>query len=165
MPDQILSDTLINVLLVSAQVVVVYLAIFWLCVVYWAYRDARRRSPDPVVAIAAAALVLFFLIPGYWLYLVMRPRLTMAEQSEERARQFLLAEFMRQCPRCSGTVTSDYVVCPRCRNRLKQTCASCQKPVEPAWIACAYCASVISVDQPSAAPVVTELPVGEPAHA
>ena len=165
MPDKLISDSLLNAILLVAQLAIVYVAILWLCVVYWAYRDARRRTPDIGLAIGAAALVLFFLLPGYWVYLLVRPRLTMNEVSEERARQVLLAEYMRRCPSCASSVSSEYVVCPRCRTRLKATCASCQKPVEPAWIACAYCASVISIEQPTSTPVVTEMPVGEPVHA
>lgn len=165
MPEQLINDTLLNATLLAAQFTLVYLAILWLCVVYWAYRDARRRTPDIGLAIAAAALVLFFFLPGYWVYLVVRPRLTMSEVNEERARQVLLADYMRRCPACAATVTSDYIVCPRCRTRLKASCASCQKPVEPAWIACAYCASVISIEQPITAPVATEMPVAEPVHA
>lgn len=165
MPEQLLNDTLVNAILLSAQIALVYLAVLWVCVAYWAYKDTRRRTPDTAMAIAAAGLVFFFFLPGYWLYLVVRPRLTMAEVSEERARQFLLAEYMRQCPSCAATVTSEYVVCPRCRTRLKAACASCAKPIEPAWIACAYCASVISTEQPTTTPVVPEISVGEPVHA
>lgn len=165
MPDKLINDTLLNALLITAQFIVVYLAILWACVAYWAYKDARRRSPDIAIALASAALVFFFFLPGYWVYLLVRPRLTIAEVSEERARQLLLAEYMRQCPSCSATVTNEYVVCPRCRTRLKATCTSCAKPVEPSWVACAYCASVISIDQPTAPVVTPEIAVGEPAHA
>ena len=165
MPDKLINDTLFNAILLGTQFVLVYLAILWLCVVYWAYRDARRRTPDIGLAIAAAALVLFFFLPGYWVYLVIRPRLTISEVNEERARQVLLAEYMRQCPACAATVASDYIVCPSCRTRLKASCSSCQRPVERSWVACAYCASVISIDQPVSAPVATEIPVGEPVRA
>ena len=165
MSDTILSDSLVNALLIGAQIAAIYLGILWLCVVYWAYRDARRRTTDRVLAVASAALVLFFFVPGYWLYLIVRPRLTMNEAREERAREVLLAEFARHCPSCSAHVSSEYVVCPRCRTRLKSMCASCAKPVEANWIACAYCTSLISTDSPSANVATNDVPIGEPVHA
>lgn len=165
MPDQLINDSIINALLISAQFILVYLGIVWLCVVYWTYRDARRRNPDVTVAIGSALFVLFFFLPGYWIYLLVRPRVTIAEAAEDRARLFLLSEYMRQCPSCATTVGNDYVVCPKCRTRLKASCADCGKPVDSSWVACAYCATVISTELPSPTPVAPEITVGEPVHA
>ncbi len=36
-----------------------------------------------------------------------------------------------------------FVVCPVCTTRLRQSCTSCNAPLEAIWQACPYCATPI----------------------
>lgn len=121
---------------------VVYLAALWLTLVFWAYRDARRRSRSGTFQAAAVALVTFFFLPGLWLYMLMRPRMTLSQQYaaalEEEALLQELDEVLN-CPGCNRRVRDEYLVCPSCLVELKTPCERCEKPLAHAWLACAFC--------------------------
>jgi predicted amidophosphoribosyltransferase len=36
-------------------------------------------------------------------------------------------------------VREDYLVCPTCGRRLRTSCPSCRKPIDPQWRVCPYC--------------------------
>lgn len=119
-----------------------YIAAFWLTLVFWTARDIRQRSNSQVTQVAAVLLVVVAFLPGLWLYLVMRPRYTRSQRyaqalEEEALRMELEKEIA--CPKCSRAVREDFLVCPACRARLKQPCPSCSKPLANAWVACPYC--------------------------
>ena len=62
-----------------AVVVVLFLLFFWIALAFWAYRDARRRSDSPWLAVFALAVnILPYL--GLLLYVVLRPPRTMDEE-------------------------------------------------------------------------------------
>jgi hypothetical protein len=63
-----------------AGILLVYLGALWLTLIFWAYRDSRRRSRSTVFQLATVVLVAFLFVPGLWLYLLMRPRLTLTQQ-------------------------------------------------------------------------------------
>jgi hypothetical protein len=63
-----------------AGTLLVYLGALWLTLIFWTYRDARRRSRSTTFQLSAVGLVTFFFVPGLWLYLLMRPRLTLTQQ-------------------------------------------------------------------------------------
>ena len=56
-----------------------YLAVIWVALIFWTYRDIRQRSRDPIIQFAAVLLVLVFFFPGHWIYLILRPRQTLVE--------------------------------------------------------------------------------------
>lgn len=120
-----------------------YFGALWLAAFLWTIRDIRERTHDPITQIVAFVLVLAFSLPGWVLYLVLRPRITLAEiyerQLEEEA---LLQELTHQlaCPRCGVEVLDDYVACPHCATQLKEPCRACQKPLSASWRVCPWCA-------------------------
>jgi hypothetical protein len=76
------------------------------------------------------------------LYLILRPRETLAEVYERSlAEESLLAEVEKNelCPVCRERVHSDWLVCPNCRTRLHRVCPSCNRLANPEWPLCAYC--------------------------
>ncbi len=119
-----------------------YLIALWLTLVFWAYRDIRQRSRDPIVQVTAVLLVLVFVFPGHWLYLILRPRYTLVELYERSLEEEALLqdlEDLKSCPTCRRRINDDFIICPSCRTRLKEPCRSCAKPLSHAWIACPYC--------------------------
>jgi len=58
------------------------LVAIWLGLIVWTWRDMRSRSRDPIAQIAAALLVTVLNLPGVLVYLLLRPRETLAEAYE-----------------------------------------------------------------------------------
>ncbi|KAA0240340.1 MAG: zinc ribbon domain-containing protein [Chloroflexi bacterium CFX7] len=126
----------------SLTILALYLGTLWLTLVYWTYRDIRQRSRDPIVQMAAVLVVLVFFLPGHWVYLILRPRHTLAELYERSLEEEALLqdlEDQKACPTCKRRIHDDFLICPSCRTRLKEPCRSCAKPLSYAWVACPYC--------------------------
>jgi hypothetical protein len=136
----------------AINVLILVLFVIWAALVFWTYADARRRIDDPMLVACATAASLFPFV-GTIVYTIVRPpeylddvRLRDIEMSAAEAR---LAQLDYQlCPHCDYEVKADYLRCPSCMRRLKERCASCGKPVDPAWKLCPYC----EAETPSAAP-------------
>jgi RNA polymerase subunit RPABC4/transcription elongation factor Spt4 len=125
-----------------AALAALYIAALWVTLIFWTYRDIRQRTRDPIVQSVAVLLVLFFFLPGLWLYLILRPRHTLADLYERSLEEEALLqelEDQKSCPNCKRRVHDDYLICPSCRNQLKEPCRSCSKPLSYAWLACPYC--------------------------
>lgn len=123
-------------------VLVLYLAAVWVALVFWTYRDIRQRTRDPVLQTVAVLLVLLFFLPGHWVYLIVRPRYTLAELYERSLEEEALLqelEDQKACPTCKRRVQDDFLVCPSCRTQLKEPCRQCGRPLSYAWVACPYC--------------------------
>lgn len=125
-----------------AGVLLVYLGALWLTLIFWTYRDARRRSRSTTFQLASVGLVTFFFVPGLWLYLLARPRLTLTQQyASALEEEALLQELddVLNCAGCNRRVREEYLVCPSCLIELKTPCESCEKPLAHAWLACPFC--------------------------
>jgi RNA polymerase subunit RPABC4/transcription elongation factor Spt4 len=139
-----LLDTLSKVLGVSVAFLVAFLVIFWISLIYWTFRDVRSRTQDSILQIAATLLVLFFFIGGLFIYLIMRPRQTLAEIYERQLEEeSLLAEMTERqtCNNCHARVESDFQICPSCGQKLKRPCPKCERLLELRWAFCPYCAT------------------------
>ncbi len=126
----------------AGLIIASYFALLWLAVVFWTVRDAHQRLANPALEVGAGLLVLGFFLPGLWLYLILRPRLTLAERYERSLEaEAVLSELADRanCPQCARRVQDDFVVCPSCKYRLKEPCAKCARPLSFAWIACPGC--------------------------
>lgn len=146
-----------NTVKVVLAALITYLLVLWVLMVWWVFRDIRERTRDPFLQAAAVFVVLVFNLPGLWLYLIGRPRETLAEAyartlEEEALLQEL--EDLKACPTCRRRVTEDFVVCPICQTQLKEPCARCARPLSHAWAACPYCAAArrgVTPERPAAA--------------
>ncbi len=123
-------------------IIFVYIAVLWLTLVFWAFRDIRQRTRDPIVQMVAVLLVALFFLPGHWIYLIVRPRYTLSELYERSLEEEALLqdlEDQKACPTCKRRIQDDFLVCPSCRTQLKEPCRSCAKPLSYAWVACPFC--------------------------
>jgi len=131
-----------NVIRVVAAVAGAYWAILWLSAIVWTYRDVKDRSTDSTSQVVAVFLVLVFNIPGLFLYLILRPPLTMADAYERNLEtEAILHEVgeVRACPSCKGRVEPEFFFCPHCAAALREPCHACGKPLNLSWQACPYC--------------------------
>jgi RNA polymerase subunit RPABC4/transcription elongation factor Spt4 len=121
-----------------------FIVALWISLVIWTFRDMRARSRDAFAQLLAA-LMMFVLGPvGIVLYLLLRPRETLAEKYERSLEEEALLQDIEErqiCPGCKQPIESDYMVCPICHTRLRQPCVQCGRPIHPRWGVCPYCAS------------------------
>ncbi len=119
------------------------LVALWLALVYWTYKDAKRRISDPLMIGIAVATSFIFPYLGTLFYVILRPPEYLEDvverELEIQARKLEVATNTPRCPSCQMPVRDDYLVCPNCRQNLKVACKSCGKPIDPAWRACPFC--------------------------
>jgi RNA polymerase subunit RPABC4/transcription elongation factor Spt4 len=126
----------------TVTVLALYMAIVWVALIFWVYRDIRQRTRDPIVQTVAILLVLFFFLPGHWIYLILRPRYTLNELYERSLEEEAILqdlEDQKACPTCRRRVHDEFLMCPSCRTGLKEPCRHCSKPLSYAWLVCPYC--------------------------
>lgn len=131
-----------NFLLLITIFVVVTLAAFWLAIVIWAYRDMRSRSRDPLAHWLVAIIVFLLSVPGLFIYILLRPRATLAESYERSLEEEALLQEIEErptCPGCGQRVQHDWQVCPNCHHRLKKACVNCDYLLELPWNICPRC--------------------------
>ena len=131
-----------NFLLLITIFVVVTLAAFWLAIVIWAYRDMRARSRDPLAQWLVAIIVFLLNVPGLFIYILLRPRATLAESYERSLEEEALLQEIEErptCPGCSQRVQHDWQACPHCHHRLKKACVNCDYLLELPWNICPRC--------------------------
>ncbi len=131
-----------NTGIIVGVIVGAYVGAVWLAALIWTIRDIRDRSEDPITQVIGFLIVFVFNLPGWVLYLVLRPPLTLAEvyerQLEEEALRLEL-DTRLACPTCEHEVEDDYMACPGCATRLKTPCRQCERAVSFSWAACPWC--------------------------
>jgi hypothetical protein len=114
----------------------------WLSLIIWTYRDMRSRSRDVFAQVLAALVVAVLSIPGLLVYLILRPRETLAEQYERALEEEALLQEIEEkkvCTGCTHSIKDDWVLCPYCHTKLKKPCQNCGHLLELSWSMCPYC--------------------------
>ena len=89
--------------IVAAIILIAYALVMWVGALVWTYRDMQARSRDPFMHVIAVLVVLVFNLPGIMLYMVLRPKETLAELYDRQlGSEALLHEIHDQptCPAC-----------------------------------------------------------------
>ena len=149
---------------------ILYVGLIWLAAAYWAYRDLRTRTANPLLPYGAAAAIILF-TPLFFplaviLYRIVRPPETVSEASERAlAEEAMLVEVEKQhhCAACKRPIEADWLICPHCRTRLRRICSSCGRLVETDWSLCAYCGK--DFERPDYARTPARIPAGRAASA
>lgn len=129
----------------AVQGVLVYAIALWLAAAFWAFRDMRCRTVNPVVPyLAAAGIILFtpLLFPlAVIVYRILRPQETISEAWERHmAEQAMRAELdATTCAGCGRRVDEEWLACPTCGTRLSRRCVDCGRAVALDWSLCAWC--------------------------
>ena len=114
----------------------------WIALIIWTFRDMRSRSRDVFMQVLAALTIAILNIPGLLVYLILRPRETLAEQYQRALEEEALLQGIEDkpvCPGCNNPTRDDWRICPYCHTRLKKTCASCGRLLDLPWTVCPYC--------------------------
>lgn len=115
----------------------------WLAVIIWVWTDARSRSRDPVIWVAAT-LAAAVPIAGILVYLILRPRQTLMEAYLRSLEEEALLQEIEERPVCSNCrhrIDPDYIICPNCMTKVKAQCLHCKRLIELDWTVCPYCAT------------------------
>ena len=120
------------------------LIVVWLAFVYWTYRDAKLRSESVVSAVFWALVVLVLNFLGLIIYLILRPPEFIEDVIErdlgiERMQMLLDNSKQSNCPACGSLIKDDFLICPYCRKKLRNSCINCGKPLSLNWKVCPYC--------------------------
>lgn len=117
------------------------LVAFWVGIIVWTWRDIRHRSSDIFAALLATLLAVIPIF-GPLLYLLLRPRETLAEQYDRALEEEALLREIEQAPschKCGRPVNVDWQFCPFCESELRQPCPECGQLLDPAWKRCPRC--------------------------
>ncbi|HAY85043.1 MAG TPA: zinc ribbon domain-containing protein [Chloroflexi bacterium] len=123
-----------------------FIITFWLSLIFWAYRDIRKRTGDRLMQMLAVIIVTILFLPGVLVYLILRPQQTLEEEYQKSLEEEALLnaiESTAHCPGCSRRVDSKWMVCPDCHTRLMKTCHHCSKLMELQWNICPHCATPV----------------------
>jgi hypothetical protein len=131
---------------VTKNLALFFVAVFWIGLAFWVYRDAQRRLDDRWL-VGTATLVGAVPFVGPLVYLLFRPAETLADQRirevELRALESRFAKAQPSCPVCRSAVEPAYLVCPVCTTQLKEPCTGCAAPLEPLWSICPFCTTPV----------------------
>ncbi len=141
-----------NTLSLVAELVLLFLAVFWLALIYWTFADARRRISDPIL-IGCATIASLFPYVGTLIYMIVRPPEYLDDVHEReleiQAAEARIAEIgLLLCPHCDHEVEKDFLRCPTCMRKLKDPCVSCGRPLDPQWKLCPYCEGEVAGGEP-----------------
>lgn len=131
-----------NLVLVSTAFAAAFAAALWLSLLFWTYRDIRKRVRDPLVRVLAVLVVAVLFLPGILIYLIMRPPQTLEDEYQYTLEEEALLQSIEDkplCPGCGRQIQEEWTVCPNCHTRLKKNCHQCGRLMELAWNLCPYC--------------------------
>lgn len=126
--------------IVALYVFIFCIIVLWLSLVFWTFKDARKRIDDPIVI--GVAVLIAFVLPfiGALVYAILRPAEFLDEVKERELEMMAMEqELLRACPTCGELIRSDFIACPGCRRNLRSTCSFCDRVLEPRWTICPFC--------------------------
>jgi RNA polymerase subunit RPABC4/transcription elongation factor Spt4 len=145
-----------------------FLTAAWISAVIWTFRDIRARSRDIFAQILATLMVFIFFplfpLPGLMLYLILRPRETLAEVYERSLEEEALLQGIEErmaCPGCNRRIEEDFMICPTCHTRLKKECPTCGRLLHLRWNICPFCGAVQTTAKAVAQPPEPEVTLVE----
>ncbi len=137
-----LVEAISNVVLVIAAFLGAFLAALWLSLIIWTFRDIRARSRDLFAQILATLIVAILNLPGMLVYVMVRPRETLAEAYDRSLEEEALLQSIEEqesCPGCGQRTDREWIVCPFCHTKLKKNCQNCAQAIHMRWTVCPYC--------------------------
>lgn len=141
-----MSPEFVNTIATIAGVIVAvlgaFLFAFWIAMGIWTFNDIRTRSRDWLSISLAVTLVLVFPIIGWILYMMIRPKATLAEMYDRALEEESLLRELEEtltCHTCGIPVKESWVYCPNCHSQLQHACSTCGALVRNEWDICVNC--------------------------
>ena len=141
-----MSTELINTIATVAGVIVAilgaFLFAFWIAMGIWTFNDIRSRSRDWLAILLACTLVLIFPVVGLILYMMIRPKDSLADVYDRALEEEALLRELEgtlTCHSCGVPVKENWVYCPNCHTQQQHSCPNCANLVRNDWEICVHC--------------------------
>lgn len=137
-----LSNTIATAIGIFVAMLGAFLFAFWIAMGIWTFNDIRSRTRDWLAIGLACLLVLVFPIVGLILYMMIRPKETLAEVYDRALEEEALLRELEEsltCGACGVPIKEAWVYCPNCHHQIQTTCEHCGSLVRQEWDICVYC--------------------------
>ena len=141
------SSYLASLILIISSISAGFLIALWIALIIWTYRDIRSRTKDRLVQILAGVLVFMLFLPGFIVYVILRPPKTLeSEYQQSLEEEALLQNIDTQkiCPGCERHIEPEWILCPSCQTRIRKSCQECGKVLDLEWVMCPFCCTAVS---------------------
>ncbi len=137
-----LSNTIATLIGIFVALLGAFLFAFWIAMGIWTFNDIRSRTRDWLAIGLASLLVLVFPLVGLVLYMMIRPRETLADVFDRALEEESLLrelESTLSCYRCGLPVQDSWNFCSGCHSQLRYACSNCGKAMRHEWDICVNC--------------------------
>ena len=131
----------------------------WAGTIIWTVNDMRARSFDLGAMILATCLVALVPFAGPVIYLLVRPKETLADAYDRALEEDALLNERKVrciCPKCDSPAREEWAFCPECQHQLLIRCGHCGQNRRADWKYCAFCRA--PHDAPSKATGTNSIP-------
>lgn len=135
-----------NLVLMATALAAAFVAALWLSLIFWTFRDVRKRTRDRLARLLAVLIVAVLFLPGMLIYFLLRSPTTQEEEYQRSLEEEALLQTIEEnpvCPGCGRRIQQDWSACPNCHTRLRKPCHQCGRLMELAWNLCPYCATPV----------------------
>jgi len=143
-------SSLKSYILIATAFSAAFIAALWLSLIFWTYRDIKKRTSDPLLRILAVLVVAALFLPGIIIYMVLRPPFSIEDEYQRTLEEEALLQSIEEkntCPGCGRQIEENWLVCPGCHTRLKKVCHNCKSLISLSWDICPYCGSLTTIIQ------------------
>lgn len=119
-----------------------FLFAFWIAMGIWTFNDIRSRTRDWLAIGLACLLTLIFPLVGLILYMMIRPKETLADVYDRALEEEAILRELEEsvtCHSCGVPVKEDWVFCPTCHAQQQYACTNCGTLVRQEWDICVRC--------------------------
>ncbi|HRJ41500.1 MAG: zinc ribbon domain-containing protein [Caldilineaceae bacterium] len=137
-----LVNSIATVLGIVVALLGAFLFAFWIAMGIWTFNDIRSRTRDWLAIGLACLLTLIFPLVGLILYMMIRPKDTLADVYDRALEEEAILRELEEsvtCHHCGVPVKGEWVFCPNCHSQQQYACHNCGTLVRQEWDICVAC--------------------------
>lgn len=137
-----LVNSIATVLGIAVALLGAFLFAFWIAMGIWTFNDIRSRTRDWLAIGLACLLSLIFPLVGLILYMMIRPKDTLADIYDRALEEEAILRELEEtvtCHKCGVPVKGEWVFCPNCHAQQQYGCNNCGTLVRQEWDICVNC--------------------------
>lgn len=137
-----MEENLARILQFTLALLAAFGVALWFGLAVWAYRDITARTSNVIAQVFATLLVALGFVPGAVVYLLLRPRETLADAEQRTIEEEYLAQELAgvpACPTCGNHIRDEFLFCSECGTALRRNCHACGRLVDLDWKMCPFC--------------------------
>jgi len=139
--------TLNNLTLILTAFSAAFVIALWVSLIIWTLRDIKTRTKDVLFHILSILIVAVLFLPGFAIYMILRPSHTIEEEYQKSLEEEALLQSIEEsplCPGCNRRIKENWIACPNCHIKLKKTCEQCGSLMDLPWNLCPFCATPVT---------------------